>query len=335
MIITRTPLRISLAGGGSDMPEFYTKEPGAVVSFAIDKYVYVSVNEKFDGNTRVSYSQTENVKEPKDLEHDLVREALLHWGLKGLEINSVSDIPGEGSGLGSSSSFTVGLCKALLKYQDRNLNLPPGVYAEAAYHIERERCAHYVGKQDHYAAAYGGIHFFEFRGDNTVTAELLRLDSDKIFFLERDLMLFWTGKTRKASPILEDQAARFSFNPAVFYGVKIVREMAYELREEFRHQDISQVGRILHDSWHFKQAFSKDVTDYGLNQIYERAIAAGADGGKLCGAGGGGFFLFACHPDRQRAVEKAVGLRRVPFRIVPTGSEFIYRGTPDVIPRKP
>lgn len=330
MIITRTPLRISLAGGGSDMPEFYEREGGgAVVSFSIDKYVYVSINPKFDGNTRVSYSQTENVKDPHELSHDLVREALVYFGLRGLEITSISDIPGEGSGLGSSSAFLVGLCKALLKYQDNNLNLHPAVYAECAYQIERKLCRHIVGKQDHYAAAFGGIHFHEFQDADIVVSELLPLATDKIFFLERDLMLFWTGMTRKAGAILEEQAERIKFQPGVSESVKRVRDMAYELRAALRLQDITPIGRILNDSWYFKQSYASHVTDPGLNHIWERAMSAGAEGGKLCGAGGGGFFLFACPPDRQRAVEHAVGLRRVPFRIVPKGSEFLYRGEPE------
>lgn len=331
MITTRTPLRISLMGGGTDIPEFYHKEYGAVVSFGIDKYVYVSVNDKFDGYTRVSYSQTENVKNPSELQHDLVRETLAHFDLRGLEITSISDIPGEGSGLGSSSSFTVGLCRALIEYMDTHpgANFHPSVYADLAFGIERGRCEHPVGKQDHYAAAYGGVHYYQFNPDDKVIAELLPLESDQKFFLKRDLMLFWTGQSRKASPILAQQADRMEYNPSVFRAACFMRDMAIQMRDDFRRGDISNVGRMLHEGWMFKKSYAIGVTDTALDMIYDRARKAGALGGKLCGAGGGGFFLFAVPPEYQHAVHQAVGLRQVPFNIVDHGSEIIYKGETD------
>lgn len=294
MIITRTPMRISLVGGGTDIPEFYKREFGAVVSFAIDKYIYVAVNRKFDGRTRVSYSQTENVDDPAELRHELVRETLAHFDLKGLEITSVSDIPGEGSGLGSSSAFTVGLCKALVKYMDGRINVHPSMFADVAYGIERSRCGKFVGKQDHYAAAYGGVHYFQFNPDESVHAELLPLKSDKKFFLERDLMLFWTGQTRSAAPILEDQSARMEHTEGVFMAANFLRDLALRMLDDFRVGDISHVGRMLHEGWKLKQAFAKDVTDTVMGMIYARAMEAGAIGGKLCGAGGGGVLPVLC-----------------------------------------
>lgn len=324
MIITRTPMRISLVGGGTDIPEFYHRDFGAVVSFTIDKYVYVAINQKFDGRTRVSYSVTEDVADPADLKHELVRETLAHFDLRGLEITSISDIPGEGSGLGSSSSFTVGLCKALIKYMDGRLNVHPSVFADLAFGIERGRCGKSVGKQDHYAASYGGVHYFQFNTDDSVTAELLPLKSDQKFLLERDLMLFWTGATRKAAPILAEQADRMEFNSNVFKAGQLLRDGAVLLRDHFREGNLNSVGNTIHAGWLMKRAFARDVTDPALDMIYDRAMNAGAVGGKLCGAGGGGFFLFSVPPDAQHDVRRAVGLREVPFKIVDKGSEIIY-----------
>lgn len=329
MIITRTPLRISLVGGGTDIPEFYQRKFGAVVSFAIDKYVYVSVNPKFDGRTRVSYSQTENVDNPRDLKHDLARETLKHFDLRGLEITSVSDIPGEGTGLGSSSAFTVGLCVALNRLIGGRENVHPEVFAKLAYGIESGRCEHPVGQQDQFACAYGGLHYYQFNSDHTVTVELLPLESDQKFFLTRDLMLFWTGQTRNANSILAEQAKRMEKNQDTAVYADRLRDLAVELAERLRAGDIRDIGDFLHEGWYCKKNFSRNVSDEVMDTIYEKARSAGATGGKLCGAGGGGFFLFAVPPDRQEDVRRAVGLRQVPFRIVDRGSEIIYDGERD------
>src|SRR5512147_2786125 len=194
MIITRTPLRISLAGGGSDMPAFYDRECGVVVSFTINKYLYISVSDKFDGRTRVSYSRTENVDFPSALSHDLARECLEYYHMRGLEITSVSDIPGEGSGLGSSSAFVVGLCRAL-SYK-KNEILTTSELAERAFAIERTLCGHPVGKQDHYAAAFGGLNRYNFRKDSV---NWFPLSVHAGEYLQKNLMFFWTGVTRRAN----------------------------------------------------------------------------------------------------------------------------------------
>lgn len=326
MIITRTPLRISLIGGGSDIPEFYQREFGAVVSFAIDKYVYVAINQKFDGRTRVSYSKTENVAHYSELQHDLARETLAHFDLNGLEITSVSDIPGEGSGLGSSSAFTVGLCKAIVKCIDGRVNVHPSVFADLAFGIERGRCEHPVGKQDQYAVSYGGLHYFQFNQDDSVVAEALPLKGYAKSDLERSLMLFWTGQTRQANVILADQAVRMENNPSIFDATRAMRDGAILMRAGLIQGNVDFIGHQLHASWMLKRALSKYVSDTSLDSIYDRALLAGAIGGKLCGAGGGGFFLFWVPPNKHESVRKAIGLRQVPFRMVDRGSEIIYNG---------
>jgi len=178
MIITRTPLRISLVGGGTDMPAFYKRTPGAVVSFAIDKYIYVAFNDKFDKKLRVSYSRTENVEHPMELKHDIIRESLLLHNVYSGEVVTMADIPGEGSGLGSSSTLAVGLNRALSQYTQTNINSHPCVYAEHAYSVEREMCLRAVGKQDHYAAAYGGLNYYQFNPDESVNVTPIRLEME-------------------------------------------------------------------------------------------------------------------------------------------------------------
>lgn len=323
MILTKTPLRISLFGGGTDMPEFYTHHPGAVLSFAINKYIYVGVNDKFDGQTRVSYSKTEIVDEPWKLEHDLVRETLADFKLKGLEITSVSDIPGEGSGLGSSSAFTVGLVVALTRYMDGDLNVHPSFFANLAYEIERDLCGHPVGKQDHYAAAHGGLHYFQFNSDDTVSAELIRMTPALKYFLENHIMLFWTGTTRSANNILKQQANGFSEKGnRIEFGKELV-EYAREARNLLEDETFENIGPMLDGAWQYKKRLAR-VSDEKIDALYRHAIDAGATGGKICGAGGGGFLMMVADPKDQRAVEKAVGLRRVCFRVEERGSHVVY-----------
>lgn len=323
MILTRTPLRLSLFGGGTDMPEFFTRHPGAVLSFTIDKYIYVGVNEKFDGLTRVSYSKTEIVDQPWKLEHDLARETLEHFDLKGLEITSVSDIPGEGSGLGSSSAFTVGLVVALTRYLDGDMNVHPSVFAGRAYEIERNECDHPVGKQDHYAAAHGGLHYYGFNMDGTVNAELIHLTPNLRCFLEQNIMLFWTGKTRSANAILRQQARNISILDKSYNSLTYLVEYAREARNLLEDERFEQIGHMLDGAWVYKKGLAA-VSDSEIDRIYSRAKSAGAEGGKLCGAGGGGFLMLVAHPSVQRAVEEAVGLRRVRFHVEERGSHVVY-----------
>lgn len=327
MIISRTPLRISLVGGGTDLPSFYQRHGGgAVVSTAIDKYVYVSVNKKFDGKTRVSYSRTENVDDPKDLQHDLVREALNLYNERGLEITSVSDIPGEGTGLGSSSSFTVGLLASLSGKTRSGTPWPPVMMAESAYSIEANLCGHPVGRQDQYAAAFGGFNLYSFTNGN-VSVQPIVVPKDGLEHIERNLMLFWTGQSRSANEILRVQNARMRDNhpDVIAYGIAM-RDIAFELKDSLERGSYRVLGKALHLNWSMKKEMSVGISNDSIDALYNRAMETGALGGKLCGAGGGGFLLFYVPINYQEKVKAALGLQQVPFKFEKEGSKVIYYG---------
>lgn len=325
MIISRTPLRISLVGGGTDLESFYSRAHGAVVSFAINKYVYVIINDKFDGRLRLSYSQTENVDDVSELKHDLVRSCLEMYKIKtGLEIVSVADIPGGGTGLGSSSSFTVGLIRALEEHYNHRIvggfPISTGGYAEVAYEVEK-RAGHYAGKQDQYAAAYGGINLIEFT-KRSVRVTPIHANIEKI---SQNFSLYYTGITRSADAILKEQSKAYNDEEKFRVGIEMAR-MARKLKEDLEEENPIYVGHYLHENWMLKKQLHGNISNPKIDQWYEKARNAGAIGGKLCGAGGGGFLLFYAHPENHAAIESALGLRRVDFRIDPEGSKVIYRG---------
>lgn len=320
MIVTRTPLRISLIGGGSDMPSFYKKHPGMVISFAIDKYVYVSVNKKFDGKLRVSYSSTENVEDVSDLKHDLVRETLKNFKIKsGLEITSVADIPGTGTGLGSSSAFTVGLVKALGRETD------PATVAERAFYVEAESCHRPVGKQDQYASAFGGFNQILF-GKNRVAVTPLLPSHAWISDFESHALLLWTGMTRDAGEILKAQDKAFRDGGNLEYGKRLV-DLAHEFHQDLMDSaTMDRLGTLLHISWITKKGLARGVSNQKIDDLYTTALSCGAHGGKLLGAGGGGFLFFLAPPERHGKIVEATGLRKVDFKIEQRGSEVIYDG---------
>lgn len=321
MIITRTPLRISLVGGGTDTPEFYEKATGAVVSFAINKYIYVSVNDKFDGMFRVSYSKTENVEKVWMIRHDLARRALETFRVqKGLEIVSVADIPGEGSGLGSSSAFTVGLVNALGHHLHKH-NPKGGGLAEFAYDIEAINRRE-VGKQDHYAAAIGGLNLFRFN-KKSVTVKPVDVEDGRLRDFENHLLLLWTGITRPANKPLEEQRKKLMLDSGVKIGMEMAA-LANELYKQMEVDNFNMVGEYLHENWKLKKSISDQVSSDQIDEWYEVARQNGAEGGKLCGAGGGGFLLFYCAPNARDKIANAVGLRRVDFKIERKGSEVVY-----------
>jgi D-glycero-alpha-D-manno-heptose-7-phosphate kinase len=325
MIITKTPLRISLVGGGTDIPEFYLKHGGAVISMAIDKYIYVMVNKKFDGGVRVSYSITENVNESEELKHDIVRETLkLFQIFDGIEVVSVADIPGGGSGLGSSSSFAVGLNYALRRYTGVSVNYHPSTFAENSYQVEREMCGHPVGKQDHYAAAYGGFRYYQFNKDDTVFVSPIRLTNDKTEELKSKLMLFWIGKTRHANKILAEQARGIKENTAIDAQACSIYGGANHLYDELCDNNISNIGLYLRENWKFKKQLAMGITTKEIDIYYDMAMEAGAEGGKLCGAGGSGFLLFYAPVEKHKDIEQVLGLRRVPFDINNIGATVVY-----------
>lgn len=323
MIITKTPLRISLVGGGSDMPEFYMASPGAVVSFAINKYVYVITNHKFDNRIRVSYGETtESVDKVDDIQHDLVRHALTLYHRSGIEVVSVADIPGRGTGLGSSSSFTVGLCAALA--QERNGSMPSPVrLACEAFLVERNLANHPVGKQDIWAATYGGLHHYKFHPDGVEVTPIC-LPENKIYYVQKHMMLLYTGVTRDANAILKANSEHLlSKNIAYMDAMQEQAQLADDLLHDLQHGHVTNIGKFLHQSWQIKRKLNGTSTPE-IDEMYAKACNAGALGGKLLGAGGGGFLLIWAHPNNHDKIVEATGLRKVPFWISEKGCEVIH-----------
>jgi D-glycero-alpha-D-manno-heptose-7-phosphate kinase len=306
------------------MSEFYLKHGGAVVSFAINKFITIMVNPKFDGGVRVSYSITENVDEPEQLKHDIVREMLKEYMTRSCEVVSVSDIPGQGSGLGSSSSFAVGLDLAMRRHIGISVNVHPGYFAEHAYKVERFLCQHPVGKQDHYAAAYGGLHYYHFNQDESVTVEPITLSENNRRLMVYNMLLFWVGKTRQADTILLEQAKRLQDSKSAKANAMQMMTDAMALQASINNNDISSIGEYLHDNWMMKKELASGISNPIIDEYYQKAMDAGASGGKLCGAGGSGFLLFYADPHYHQAIEKALGLRRVMFDICDEGSKVIY-----------
>jgi D-glycero-alpha-D-manno-heptose-7-phosphate kinase len=324
VIITRTPLRISFAGGGTDLPAFYREYGGgAVTSAAIDRYIHVLVNQKFDRSIRVAYSRTENVDRLDDLQHGLVREAMRATGVHdSLEVHTIADIPGEGTGLGSSSTLTVGLLNALYAYQGRLQD--PAELAEEACRIEIDRLGGAAGKQDQYIAAFGGIQYFDFHSDDTVRASPIPLSTADRNSLSDHLSLYYTGVTRKADGILSQQSARTADNKD---SLLRMRELAQSARQSIVSRDWVGLGSLMDEGWRLKRGLSKGISNEAIDAKYDRARSAGAYGGKITGAGGGGFLLLLHPPERSRQIEEALSpMTRLPVRIVPEGSRILFVG---------
>lgn len=321
MIITRTPLRISFAGGGSDLPSYYNHSPGSVVSTAINKYVYITINKKFDDLIRLSYSKTETVSKIDDIEHNIAREALRMVGIdKGIEIIFLADIPSEGTGLGSSSSFAVGLLHALYAYKGELLSQER--LAQGACELEIKRLGHPIGKQDQYAAAYGGVNFIEFHANESVSVNPLSLPLDTKCALENKLLLFFTGIRRKSSLVLAEQNQRSLDNKTFLDDIV---QFSMQMRQQFIHNKLENFGDLLHQGWLLKKKLATNVSNEFIDFYYQKAIDAGAKGGKILGAGGGGFLLFYVEEDRQKAVREALhDLKEIPFSFEPHGSTIIY-----------
>jgi D-glycero-alpha-D-manno-heptose-7-phosphate kinase len=323
MIISRTPLRISLVGGGTDLPAFYREEPGAVVSTAIRKYIYITVNPKFDSHIRASYSVTEIVDCVDEIRHELIRESLKLLNIGGgIEITSISDIPSQGTGLGSSSSYTVGLLNALYAY--RNQLVGAERLAREACEIEIRRCGKPIGKQDQYIAAYGGLQFIQFNPDGSVFTDPIVCEASTRGTLEASCLLLYTGLTRSADPILAEQGRNME-NGRGRDGMRRMAGLAGELRRALASNDLEACGEILHESWMVKKAMAAGVSTPQIDEWYERARASGALGGKVSGAGGGGFLLLFAPPHAHGSICRALPeLRPVPIRLEPQGSKIIY-----------
>jgi D-glycero-alpha-D-manno-heptose-7-phosphate kinase len=321
MIITRSPSRISLGGGGTDLPSYYREHGGFVIAAAIDKYVYITLHQTFVEEAIIKYSQTERVQTVTEIRHPLIREALLLTGVppEGLEIASMSDIPA-GTGLGSSGSFTTALLHAL--HTHNKAVVPKRELAEQACHIEIDLAGEPVGKQDQYIAAFGGITCFEFFPDDSVEARLLKLNNETLANLEDNLLLFFTGYTRSASQILADQDQRTrSMDQSMIDNLHFVKELGYQSRCALEGGDLRRFAELMHTHWEHKKKRSAAMSNGSIDKYYELARANGALGGKLIGAGGGGFLMFYTEDKtRLRRAMLSTGLREVRLR-------FDFQGT--------
>ncbi len=324
MIISRTPLRISFAGGGSDLPAYYRIEPGAVVSTAIAHYIYITVNKKFDRQIRASYSITEMVDSVDELKHELIREALKMTRLDGgIEITSISDIPSRGTGLGSSSTYTVGLLNALHAYMGRYAGAER--LAREACEIEIERCGNPIGKQDQYIAAYGGLQFIQFNPDGSVFVDPIICKPETRRALQQNLLMLYTGLTRSANQILVEQQRATEHDSQQRQSLRAMTSLAHELRSALARDELETFGEILHQGWLLKRKLAQQISNPAIDDWYQRARDQGAQGGKLLGAGGGGFLLFYACPEKHAAIIQALPeLRPVALSFEPQGSKIIY-----------
>jgi D-glycero-alpha-D-manno-heptose-7-phosphate kinase len=321
MIITQTPLRISFAGGGTDFHGYYEKNGGAVISSAIDKYIYVVIKQRFDSMIRVGYTRTEMVDEVSQIEHELVRECMLLTGITGgVEIATMADIPSAGSGLGSSSTVTVGLLHAMHAYRGRLVTAE--MLAQQACQIEIDILGKPIGKQDQYIAAYGHLRRFEFRADGSVDALTVELPEEKRRRFGECLMLFYTGITRKADTILSEQKANIE-DKRVF--LDRMKAQVPEVEAALTEGSINKVGRLMQTGWEWKKQMAGKISSPEIDALYESALDAGATGGKVAGAGGGGFLLLFCPPDRQSAVRDVLsGMKELPFSLERDGTKVIF-----------
>lgn len=324
MIISRTPLRVSFFGGGSDLPAYYRRHGGAVLSTTIDQSVYITVSRKFDNAVRVSYSRTEEVDHAGQVEHPLVREALAMLGIAGgIEITSIADIPAKGTGLGSSSAFTVGLLNALHAYCGRHV--PAEKLAQESCTIEIERCGEPIGKQDQYAAAYGGFNFIRFHADERVEMNRLVCAPDILAALQERLLFFYTGVTRSASELLQRQTQEMTASACKMKSMTDMVRLAETAYAELCAGAVEPLGAMLDEAWQIKKRLTNGISNAIVDDAYQAARDAGAAGGKLLGAGGGGFLMLYAPPERHAPVRRALSaLREVPFRFAPQGSSIIF-----------
>ena len=324
MIITRSPLRISLGGGGTDLPSYYREHGGFLVAGALDKYVYLTLHRTFVPDLIVKYSKLERVPTAAQLEHPIIREAfaLLQMDGRSLELTSMADIPG-GTGLGSSGSFTTALLK-LLHTANKNL-ISPAELAAQACHIELERLGEPIGKQDQYIAAVGGITAFTFHQDGRVEYRPARISEETLFNLEDNLLLFFTGYSRSASAILKDQNDRSKQNDsAMLDNLHFTKELGYHSLATLESSNLEEFARLMDVHWQRKKARSAGMSNDQINEWYDHAMAHGALGGKLIGAGGGGFLMFyAADKTKLRHAMREKGLQEVRFRFDFEGTKVV------------
>lgn len=325
MIITRSPLRITLGGGGTDLPSYYREHGGGVIAAAIDKYVYVTVMRPFVEGIFLKYSKLEQVQNTDDVEHPIIREAVRMLGFRSpqIEITTLADIPA-GTGLGSSGSFSTALLKAL--YAHRRRLLHPSELAECACDIEINRLGEPIGKQDQYIAAYGGVTCFTFNPDDSVEARPLTLSMEALFELEDNLLLFFTGFSRSAGSILKDQQVRTEQADAeMLRNLHYVKELGFRSRQALESGNNALFGELMHEHWSHKKRRSGGMSNPQIDEWYELGLKNGAIGGKLVGAGGGGFLMFYSEDHRRlRAVMSKAGLEEVRFRFDFEGTKVLF-----------
>lgn len=314
---------MSYVGGGSDLPAFYREEIGAVLSTTIEKYIYVAINKKFDGKIRLSYSKTEETDDADQIEHPLVRHALkISQVNNGIEIASLADIPSKGSGLGSSSSFTVGLLNALNAYKSKFVTKQD--LASLACHIELDLCGEPIGKQDQFAAAFGGLNLIEFLPDERVSVSPVICSASVIETLKQSTLVFFTGRTRSASAVLADQTKNLESRNKRALMRQMVK-LAYDFKYELESGSMINIGTILHENWILKTQMANSISDGQIDAIYQAGLKAGALGGKLLGAGNGGFMMFFVPPDSQQGVRSALAhLEEVYFGLDQSGSQIVF-----------
>lgn len=324
MIISRAPFRVSFCGGGSDIPSFYEKYGGCVISTSIRKYVYLTINPSFNRNEiTLKYSKTEIVDDVDKIEHRIFKQVLKDFAIKGVEITSMADIP-SGTGLGSSSSFTVALLKLLYTYTEKSVSSYK--IAKEACDVEINQLGNPIGKQDQFAAAFGGLRFYEFCPDGFVKVEPIIMGHDSYKKLQDNLMMFYTGDVRDANNILGEETKNLASNEEKIEGTKKLVEMTHTLKERFENNDIDALGGILNESWAIKRNLAKGISNPAIDSYYDKAIKAGAMGGKLLGAGGGGFLLFYVPGEKNKEnVRKSLSnLKEMPFELDQAGCGIIF-----------
>ncbi len=321
MIVVQTPLRISLFGGGTDFRAFFEEEGGCVLTSAIDKYIFVIIKKRFDNLLRVGYTRTEMVESVDEIQHELIREALRKTGIqRGVEITTMGDIPSAGSGLGSSSTVIVGALNAMYTYLGEIV--PAERLAAEACAVEVDTLGKPIGIQDQYIAAYGGMRFLEFRPDGSVAVERIELPVDLKRRVNENLLLFFTGITRQATSILGEQQRNLDGRRGILRHMKA---MAYEARTELLAGNLDSLGCLLHESWLLKKQLAGSISNGTIDAMYEASRQAGAIGGKITGAGGGGFLLLYCPWEKQECVRTALrGLQELPFQLEPDGTKVIF-----------
>jgi len=324
MIISRTPLRMSFVGGGSDLPSFYMKHGGAVLSTTIDKYIYINVNKKFDNGIRIAYSKTEEVESIHNIEHKLVKATMELLEISGgIEITSIADIPSKGTGLGSSSSFTIGLLNALNAYKG---NFSSSEFlGEQSCKIEIDICGEPIGKQDQYAAAFGGFNLIEFNKNGEVLVKPIITKKETLLEIEQNLIVFYTGLTRNASSILKEQNDRIQNDDQKVTNLLKMVDLTYVLYNEIQNNNTKVFGEILHENWELKKELSNGISNTFIDDCYNAAINSGALGGKILGAGAGGFLLFYVEKNKQKSVINSLSnLKQINFSFENNGSQIIY-----------